>query len=109
MKLDIDLHKEYDVYVVSGVEGPSVYVNDTRMAGPKPWGGGKTIYSWKTRGQDVLDCFVRDRVKFWQLHHQDDGTPIEKEVHLSLRTNKKVAKKTAKKTNKKVVKKGSKK
>lgn len=36
-----------EVMVVSGVEGPSLYINDRRVAGPKPWGGGKTVYQWK--------------------------------------------------------------
>jgi hypothetical protein len=29
------------VDICEGVEGPSVYINDYRVAGPKPWGGGK--------------------------------------------------------------------
>lgn len=37
--------------VVRGVEGPSLYVgNDDggyRLAGPKPWGGGQVIHSFK--------------------------------------------------------------
>ena len=29
-----------------GVEGPSIYLDDTRIAGPKPWGGGTVTHSW---------------------------------------------------------------
>jgi hypothetical protein len=32
-----------DVKVVGGPEGYSVYVNDYRVAGPKPWGGGQIV------------------------------------------------------------------
>lgn len=35
------------IEVVSGVAGPSLYVNDYRIAGEKPWGGGRTTHSWK--------------------------------------------------------------
>lgn len=30
----------------SGVEGNSLYINDYRICGPKPWGGGKIIKEW---------------------------------------------------------------
>lgn len=35
--------------LVAGVEGPSVYLNDHRIAGPKPWGGGEVIHEWRVR------------------------------------------------------------
>lgn len=31
---------------VRGVEGDSLYINDYRVAGPKPWGGGPTVKEW---------------------------------------------------------------
>ncbi len=31
------------VEVVSGKEGPCVVINDTRVAGNKPWGGGTIV------------------------------------------------------------------
>lgn len=34
------------IMVVAGVEGPSLYVDDTRVAGPKPWGGGRPLYTF---------------------------------------------------------------
>ena len=39
---------------VSGVEGNSVYLNAVRIAGPKPWGGGKVLKSWTVKRNDVL-------------------------------------------------------
>jgi hypothetical protein len=30
-----------------GSEGNSLYINDIRVSGPKPWGGGRTIKEWK--------------------------------------------------------------
>jgi hypothetical protein len=35
-----------EIRVVKGVEGCCLIINDYRVAGPKPWGGGKTIYIW---------------------------------------------------------------
>lgn len=35
-----------EIIVSSGVEGPSLYVDGLRVAGPKPWGGGKTLHRW---------------------------------------------------------------
>jgi hypothetical protein len=35
-----------NICIVDGCEGICLYVNNTRIAGPKPWGGGKTIKEW---------------------------------------------------------------
>jgi hypothetical protein len=32
-----------NLLIVEGVEGTSVYINNHRVAGPKPWGGGRTV------------------------------------------------------------------
>lgn len=34
--------------VIRGVEGCCLALDDTRIAGPKPWGGGKVIHAWET-------------------------------------------------------------
>ncbi len=34
--------------VIHGVEGCCLALDDTRIAGPKPWGGGTVIYAWET-------------------------------------------------------------
>ena len=42
--------KYVTIEVVSGVEGPSLSImhdgSGYRLAGPKPWGGGKTVHSF---------------------------------------------------------------
>lgn len=43
MKLDI----------VYGVEGYAIYLDDFRIAGPKPWGAGRLVKSW-TVSSDTL-------------------------------------------------------
>lgn len=48
------LDREVEVVVVSGPEGPSLYIADFRVAGPKPWGGGTILHSWSTTLRDLL-------------------------------------------------------
>jgi hypothetical protein len=43
------------IEVVSGVEGPSLYLDQYRFAGNKPWGGGKIIHSWKVTAKDLRE------------------------------------------------------
>lgn len=42
------------VEIVSGVEGPCLVVNDRRVAGPKPWGGGMVVQTFKVKRSDLL-------------------------------------------------------
>lgn len=39
--------------VVTGSDGPSLYANSYRIAGPKPWGGGKIVYRFKVSHQEL--------------------------------------------------------
>lgn len=38
---------------VHGVEGPCVYLNGYRIAGPKPWGGGQIVRTWEVAAKDI--------------------------------------------------------
>ena len=46
--------KKLKIEVVSGVEGKSVYLDDFRIAGNKPWGGGDVVSKFSTTAEDVL-------------------------------------------------------
>lgn len=57
------------VEVVNGVEGPSLYVGDKssgyRIAGPKPWGGGRTIHRFTVNVDELrkqLDEYAPKKV-----------------------------------------------
>lgn len=39
--------------LVKGVEGFAIYLNDYRIAGAKPWGGGSTLKSWEIKLDDL--------------------------------------------------------
>lgn len=45
--------------LIAGVEGDSVYLNDYRIAGPKPWGGGRLKKKWKVRLEDIETVIKR--------------------------------------------------
>jgi hypothetical protein len=42
--------------VVKGEGGLSLYVNDVRVAGPKPWGGGVSLAYWSVDPKDIRDA-----------------------------------------------------
>ncbi len=48
------------VEIIQGVEGPCVAINDMRVAGPKPWGGGKVIMRWKTTRAEIMASLPND-------------------------------------------------
>lgn len=41
------------VTLIQGVEGPAIYINNHRIAGPKPWGGGKIVKEWKASAVEI--------------------------------------------------------
>ena len=43
-----------EIIVCKGVEGPSIYINDYRVAGNKPWGGGENIITLEADVEDIL-------------------------------------------------------
>lgn len=45
--------------IIKGVEGNSVCINEYRVAGPKPWGGGEIVESWKVNVDDILRAIGR--------------------------------------------------
>lgn len=42
------------IMLVNGVEGMALYINETRVAGPKPWGGGTEVKSWVTDEENII-------------------------------------------------------
>lgn len=49
------------VEIVSGIEGLCLLVNDYRVAGPKPWGGGTVTQSFKTKLADIERAIYGNR------------------------------------------------
>jgi hypothetical protein len=47
------------VETVGGVEGPSLYVDDHRVAGNKPWGGGRLLHAFQADADLMLAAIRR--------------------------------------------------
>lgn len=43
----------YQLEIVHGVAGACVTLNGYRIAGPKPWGGGRVVMNFKTTNEDL--------------------------------------------------------
>lgn len=50
------MDEEIEITVVDGVAGPSLYIDDYRVAGPKPWGGGSQTITWKVKMKYILEA-----------------------------------------------------
>ena len=47
-------NEKVQIEIINGCEGKSLYINDYRVAGSKPWGGGTVEYTWFTNKEDIL-------------------------------------------------------
>ena len=48
------------IEVVKGVGGLSVYINDYRVAGQKPWGGGKSVLAVLVAVSDIKKALAEE-------------------------------------------------
>jgi hypothetical protein len=42
--------------IISGVAGKCLCLNDVRIAGPKPWGGGTVVARWSVSRSKIIDA-----------------------------------------------------
>ena len=63
-----------------GVEGNSIYLNDYRILGPKPWGGGTTIEEWDVDDKVVADHLPVETLRK-SLAERSEGTLSELAGH----------------------------
>lgn len=50
------MEKYITIEVVSGIEGCCLLADNQRIAGPKPWGGGSVIHSFKVNAATLADA-----------------------------------------------------
>ena len=43
-----------EIDIIKGVDGNCIAINDYRVAGEKPWGGGKVLQTFKTTKKEIL-------------------------------------------------------
>jgi hypothetical protein len=63
------LDREVDIEIVGGCEGSCLVINNYRVCGSKPWGGGKVKYSWKS-------VSIKEIIKSWSKF----GSPTKKDI-----------------------------
>lgn len=51
--------KTVEMALVRGVEGYAIYLENYRIAGSKPWGGGEVIASWQVDSKDILKAMKK--------------------------------------------------
>ena len=79
----------YKIMLVDGVEGKSIYLNDYRIAGNKPWGGGKTIAEWETSLPQInkainlyqIIASALEKEKEYCPEHKDNGEAFKNMVN----------------------------
>lgn len=50
--------RQHTILVMRGPEGPSLYLDDYRVAGPKPWGGGTVLHEFTFTDKDLIAAGV---------------------------------------------------
>ena len=50
---------KHKIELVRGPEGLALYINDFRVAGPKPWSGGPTVKAWTVDQKDIDQALER--------------------------------------------------
>ena len=68
------------ICLVDGVEGKSLYLNDHRIAGPKPWGGGRVLQQWEAEIPEKLRSRIADTSRIHDLRANPADFPADHEV-----------------------------
>lgn len=64
-----ELPGDLEIEVIQGMGGLCVAINGYRVAGAKPWGGGRTLHSWRVKLDDIPALHVpTSRVDRDMLH-----------------------------------------
>ena len=50
------MSKKVKIEVVKGAGGSALYIDDFRVCGPKPWGGGHVTHTWTATVSDLRMC-----------------------------------------------------
>ena len=53
------MNNKVTIKFVKGVEGDSCYINDIRVCGNKPWGGGAVVYESEVDFQTIMKAIYR--------------------------------------------------
>jgi hypothetical protein len=56
VEISVPRSGEFALKLCSGPTGESVYLNDYRIAGPKPYGGGRVTKQWVVHPKDIANA-----------------------------------------------------
>lgn len=73
------MSQDIKIEVIKGVEDNCLVINDRRVSGPKPWGGGKVIMSFDVKQSEIMAILpalsrledVEKEIKTLQLEQMD--------------------------------------
>ncbi len=75
---DLKEKKKVKIETIRGVEGNSIYINDIRVAGNKPWGGGKVMDSWISDDLTIKNALIGSNLPDPEISLQEVLMAIEK-------------------------------
>jgi hypothetical protein len=73
---------KYEVLFMQGVEGPSIYINDYRICGNKPWGGGTIGHKWQTTLDSIINAIPALTALREEVENQRNKRKHEEELKL---------------------------
>jgi hypothetical protein len=68
------MNDRVEIEVIAGSEGYCLVVDSHRVAGPKPWGGGRTVRKWSVSRADLLRAIKADSDFLSQALNEGDGS-----------------------------------
>ena len=76
--------KKIRIDLIRGVEGLAVYINDYRVAGPKPWGGGTIEHTWHIE-KDLMHKSIERTI--FVLNHTNDRRGRDRSMNSKIDMN----------------------
>jgi len=61
------------IHLINGCEGKSISINEYRVAGNKPWGGGTVEQSWVTTKEEIFRA-LKVKTKEWNVLTDDEDS-----------------------------------
>lgn len=86
-----------EILEISGVEGNSLYIDDFRVAGGKPWGGGSVVQKWSVPISELLSVPVIQKalLKHEAVVREEIARELEANADAELGTDQRCAGKRA--------------
>jgi hypothetical protein len=74
--------KKINIVYCKGSSGGSLYINDFRVSGSKPWGGGTTIKEWDISLKDLKNSLGEDIISALPTDATEKQIPVSEAVEV---------------------------